>query len=164
MKCKRVPPPILYILNKQLPSMRDKGEKMDMRIMEVGKPLIPGITSYPDGQIVADINGGVLFIRIAYSTPTESEVKNIHEGPSAFSIVEIGDVIFILFKFGELNWMDAPYSIHLSSPNTDVPMASYKEDTRLPVYEVFDSHGNHLEEADLKGNINTEKADKRKKI
>jgi hypothetical protein len=30
-------------------------------------------------------------------------------------------------------------------------------------YEIFDSHGNHLGEADLKGNIITEKADKRKK-
>jgi hypothetical protein len=107
------------------------------RILEVGKPLTKGITSYQDGQIVADIDDSGLFIRVAYANPTDKEIKNFKEGAAVFGIVAIDQVIFILCKFGELSWMDAPYNIHLSLPDVDVPMASFKEDTGLAMTVVL---------------------------
>jgi hypothetical protein len=52
-------------------------------------------------------------LRIFYPDPTQREIQDVRTGVCKFKLITIGSVIFILSKFGNENWMDAPYSIHL---------------------------------------------------
>jgi hypothetical protein len=87
----------------------------NFRVLKVGKPLAEGVTSYPDGQITADIDESGLFIRVAYADPTKKEIENFKKGAASFGLAEVDNIIFILCKFGDLNWMDAPYESRLSA-------------------------------------------------
>lgn len=69
----------------------------------------------PPGEVMFDIDDCGVRLDIYFDKPTEHEVKQIESG-TAFEmrLTQLRGVIFGLFKFGSLNWMDAPYSIHLS--------------------------------------------------
>ena len=47
------------------------------------------------------------------SDPTETEIKSIRTGKCQFKLVVRDQVIFLMAKFADMYWMDAPYSIHL---------------------------------------------------
>ena len=51
-----------------------------------------------------------------YRSPTKSEIRNISDGPLEIRFVSKNEIIFALAKFGDLPWLDAPYSVHLSEP------------------------------------------------
>lgn len=86
-----------------------------MQKYEAGKLFKPGKTHYQEG-IKFDFNqsGGALYIM--YDRPTPKEIEEIRRGKLQLGILEKSDIIFLLFKFGSLNWMDTPYSCHLSEP------------------------------------------------
>ena len=86
-----------------------------MQKYEAGKLFKPGKTHYQEG-IKFDFNqsGGALYIM--YDRPTPKEIEEIRRGKLQLGILEKSDIIFLLFKFGSLPWMDAPYSCHLSEP------------------------------------------------
>ena len=48
-----------------------------------------------------------------FSSPTENEIRQFKEDIEV-RYVKVGSVFMMLFKFGSLNWADAPYSPHLS--------------------------------------------------
>ena len=52
-------------------------------------------------------------LRIFMSDPTETEIKSIRTGKCQFKLVVRDQVIFLMAKFADMYWMDAPYSIHL---------------------------------------------------
>lgn len=45
--------------------------------------------------------------------PTSEEKRAFKNGPYQFGLAVVDDVIFFLSRFGTLNWMDAPFNIHL---------------------------------------------------
>lgn len=84
-----------------------------MRKFEIGKPIDGYIRQYPEGvKFDVDKSGAMLFIM--FRNPSDSEIENIRKGRIQLGICSLSDIIFMLFKFGQLQWMDAPFSIHLA--------------------------------------------------
>lgn len=50
---------------------------------------------------------------IYLDSPTDNEVEAIRLGKARFALARYGRVLFVLAKFGDMPWMDAPYSIQL---------------------------------------------------
>lgn len=63
-----------------------------------------------------DFNQAGGIIDIFYNRPTAKEIEQMKSGKIKVGLCQKNGVIFLLFKFGSLNWMDAPYSVHLSKP------------------------------------------------
>lgn len=57
-------------------------------------------------------NGGILFI--FFNDPIQNEIEQISHGSFEIGFVKIENVIMMVYKWGDLDWMDAPYTPHLS--------------------------------------------------
>jgi hypothetical protein len=80
---------------------------------EVGK-VEPAFVGHPESTMFdIDQSGSVLYV--FFDSPTEKDVQQF-SAESRFEIryAVIDSCIDILVKFGDLNWMDAPFSPHLS--------------------------------------------------
>jgi len=84
-----------------------------LRKLEVGKPIEGCIKQYQEGvKFDFDNSGAVLFIM--FRDPTNQEIESIRKGRLQIGICTLSNIIFMLFKFGNLNWIDAPFDIHLA--------------------------------------------------
>lgn len=62
-----------------------------------------------------DINDNGATMLVFFQNPTEEEIEQFKSGNNfEIRFTELYDVIMITVKIGNLNWMDAPYSPHLS--------------------------------------------------
>jgi len=88
--------------------------------IEVGKPY-PGVHRIPESAIF-DFNqaGGLLLI--ALDNPTKKEIQDIRKGDVKLGLLDKGGVIFLLSKFGSMNWMDSPYHVSMSGKYTLAPV------------------------------------------
>lgn len=83
---------------------------------EVGQKY-PGATPSDDGCIIEMDASGLLLI-VKFANPTANEIKQISaDNPFEIRFVALNEVIFFTVKFGDLAWMDMPYSPHLSKVN-----------------------------------------------
>lgn len=93
---------------------------MQISSYEVGKKY-PSVILHQD-EIKFDITDGGTIIPIYMRKPTANEISQLMEGTSIkMAYVARENVIIMLFKFGNLNWMDAPYTPHLSKNLTHLP-------------------------------------------
>ena len=83
---------------------------MDVSVYQVGKVSADLIGKE---KIVFDITDGGGILYVLFSSPTENEIRQFKEDIE-IRYVKVGSVFMMLFKFGSLNWVDAPYSPHLS--------------------------------------------------
>jgi hypothetical protein len=88
---------------------------MQLRRLEVGQLFEPSRTHYEEGVKFEFTQGGPILL-ICFNRPTEKEVESICSGNFTMKFYDTDNIIFMLFKFGSLNWIDAPYNIHLSPP------------------------------------------------
>lgn len=80
--------------------------------LEVGK-VMPELKGTPEGvRFAMTDSGGELLI--CFKRPTLNEIEQIREGKAQFGIFVPEGVIFILSKFGDLEWMDAPFHVALT--------------------------------------------------
>lgn len=99
-----------------------------MENMELGNyygvgDILENFIGTPDG-VRMDITDCGLDCAVYMNNPTEKELEQFRAGNSfdiRFTVIR--DVIMFALKIGSLNWMDAPYDIHLSQNYTmfDVP-------------------------------------------
>ena len=82
---------------------------------EVGKLYKEGVTCYQEGTKFDFIQSGAL-LELYFKRPTEKEIEDVREGKFELGFYEKDNIIFMLFKFGNGIYMDAPYSVHLSQP------------------------------------------------
>ena len=81
--------------------------------IQVGKLYREGQTKYNEGVLFNVTNTG-LQLEIYFNNPTESEISNFKsKSPYKFGLFKRNGILFFLSKFGDLNWMDAPYSVGL---------------------------------------------------
>lgn len=82
-------------------------------LFEKGKQL-PGFVPQGEGaQFGMDETGTSVLIR--FKNPNDHEIEQFSEGmPFEIRFVEVKGIIMVLLKIGNLNWMDAPYSPHIS--------------------------------------------------
>lgn len=88
-----------------------------MREFKVGELYKPGITQYMQGTRFDFLQSGAI-LELYFHRPTGDEIQDVTRGKFEIGFYERGSVIFVLFRFGGWQWMDAPYSVHLSQPFT----------------------------------------------
>lgn len=111
-----------------------------MMTLEVDQLLKENITSYPDGSRfdITD-SGSTLFLYL--SKPTSEEIQAIKRGKFQIAYYVDDDVIFILLKFENMNWIDAPYNIHLSKQLTKINKIEDGQGLSLTILLVDASSG-----------------------
>lgn len=86
-----------------------------MKSFEVGKLFEENKTHYQEGvKFDFTQSGPVLFL--FFNRPTKNEIQSIKSGNGEVGMYVKDEVILMLFKFEGMQWMDAPYNIHLSAP------------------------------------------------
>lgn len=103
--------------------------------IEVGQLFKKDVTKYPEGARF-DITDGGCNLCIYFSNPSDSEIKNIKEDRFKAGYYAEENAIFMLFKFGNLPWIDAPYSVHLSKSLTGFQLFDGWEGLALNIYLV----------------------------
>lgn len=86
---------------------------MEMQEIKVGD-IIPKFAKHNEGvHFNMDDSGATLIVFMA--NPTQDEIDQFSAG-KRFEIrfTELSEIIMITMKIGNLDWMDAPYSVHLS--------------------------------------------------
>ena len=84
-----------------------------MPLYEVGKPYNPARPSWPEGAQY-NYRSGQHELILFYRSPQKSETMDVRKGDCEFGLLVEGDVIFLLYRFGEsLPWSDATFSTHL---------------------------------------------------
>jgi hypothetical protein len=101
------------------------------QICVVGEHFNKDINIWPEATIF-DYTAGGCHLLLSYKHPTTKE-KNAFSGPVQFALLYKYDLLFLLFKFGDMPWQDAPYSYWL------VP-----EDIRPDPEEDMNKSGNRL--------------------
>lgn len=82
-----------------------------MRKIEVGQK-IENMVFQGDGiKFDMDDSGGVLLLSM--SRPSHEEIESV-KGDLKLALTEKNGCLFILVKFGSMDWMDAPYHVQLS--------------------------------------------------
>lgn len=79
-----------------------------------------GITNYPDqiGQPdhnVFDLCDSYSVLFMVLENPTEHEIAQIKTGTKRIRMTLFEDCMWMAFKFGDLDWNEAPYNPHLSN-------------------------------------------------
>lgn len=106
-----------------------------MEKLEVGKLFREGCTRCQEG-IRFDINDAGCDLYIYFSNPSNEEIQDIKDGKFKAGYYTEDNAIFMLFKFGNLTWMDAPYSIHLSKNLTNFQLFDGGQGLALHVYFI----------------------------
>lgn len=87
---------------------------MAEELYSVGDILEEAMGHAEETKFTMDDAGGLL--RIYYNGPTEEEIEDFKADGFEVRFTTMKDTIFMLFKIGNLPWMDAPFTPHLS-PN-----------------------------------------------
>lgn len=67
-----------------------------------------------------DFDSSGATLTVFFNRPTDSEIEQFKsESPFEIRFVEVRGIIMMLVKIGNLNWMDCPYTIHLSRGTLD---------------------------------------------
>lgn len=94
--------------------------------------------------IVFDVTDEGAVLVLYYDVPTAKEIKNIKSGKMQIRMTAIDKLAIMLFKFGSLDWCDAPYSPHLSKMLTHIDEISSTSGLALTTY-LFDTATGKLE-------------------
>lgn len=102
---------------------------------EVGQ-ILENFKNHEEG-VQFDISDDGATMIVFFSTPTQEEIEQFKSG-KIFEIrfTTIYDVIMITTKIGNLNWMDAPYTPHLSRYLTRYQLPNEGEGLGLTLYLV----------------------------
>lgn len=111
------------------------------------------MVSFEKGQIIEEFKNheqGIQFniadngatILVFFDEPTDEEVQQFKAG-NDFEIraLEMYDVIMLTVKIGNLNWMDAPYNIHLSKNLTTLQPINHNKGLGLTLVLIDASTG-----------------------
>lgn len=91
----------------------DGEEKEMMECYTVGDVYQEAV-NHQEG-ILFDIDDCGINLHVYMRRPTAHETEQFASGsPFEMKLAQLRNVIFPMFKFGDMNWMDAPYNVHLS--------------------------------------------------
>lgn len=90
-----------------------------MKKYEVGK-VYPEIVGHTEGCHF-DIADDGATLAVYFNRPTAKEIENFKSDKKfEIRLIDFPDTMMFLVKFGSLNWMDAPYTPHLSKNLTNI--------------------------------------------
>jgi len=103
-----------------------------MTVYILGKSCPELITGADDFRFGINDTGAILFA--LFDKPTEHEISQYRPNvPFQAQICMLGGIIFMLFKFGDLPWFNAPYHGSLSKTLTIEPNMLIGSDDGLPL-------------------------------
>lgn len=118
----------------------NKGER-NMISYEVGKRYDATIRGEGTQFDLADDGA---FLAVYFSRPDEKEVAQFGaENPFEFRFVTLQGIMMCVFRIGSLNWMDAPYTPHLSQNLTKFTLPNEGEGLSLTL-SLFDCSNGEL--------------------
>ena len=92
-----------------------------------------------------DLDDSGVIIPLYYHEPTEDEIAQMKsDQPVRMGLIARQNVLIILMKFGNLNWMDAPYSPHLSKNLTHLPDSIADDEGFLAQLALFNTADGEL--------------------
>lgn len=104
---------------KKLAGSKKEEDNMELTCFQVGKDY-PHAIGHSEG-VVFDVTDSGILVQVFFYKPTVHEIEQFEVGnPFEMKLLQFRNIIFPLFKFGDLNWMDAPYSVHLSRQLTQI--------------------------------------------
>ncbi len=83
-----------------------------MHNYEVGKPYSATRKVWPEA-VDYNYRGGEHELRLFWTQPSVGEVYEVSKSRADFAMLVDEGVIFMLYKFGTMQWSDAPFTIHL---------------------------------------------------
>ena len=93
----------------------------------------------PDRNLFDFANDGtILFMTL--NKPTPAEIRQIRSGEKCFRMTCFPGTLWLTFKFGELDWGEAPFSPHLCT-QADLPRNLNDASTYLHIVMVDSSDG-----------------------
>ncbi|MDU6263746.1 MAG: hypothetical protein E6600_04520 [Anaerocolumna aminovalerica] len=107
---------------------------------EVGE-IVQGFINHEEGMVfdVTD-EGGVLMV--FFNRPTDKEIEQFKSGRNLeFRFLKLYNVIMLTAKFGSLNWMDAPYSPHLSKHLSSLEIPRDNQGISVQIFLIDASNG-----------------------
>jgi len=112
-----------------------------MHVLAIGQPYDPSIRKWPQGcHYNYDSSGH--WLHYLFRNPSEVERSSIQAGQAQFGLYIHGPVIFLLHKFGDLLWNDAPYNWwRVSQESRDIPEVSDEIHALLRVVMVDTATG-----------------------
>jgi hypothetical protein len=82
-------------------------------------------------------------LRIFLDDPTQTEIQSVLRGKCQFKLVICDQVIFLMAKFADMYWLDAPYSIRLLPADQRKLCSEYVEGKRYGLMvTLYDTHTN----------------------
>lgn len=107
---------------------------------EVGQ-CIENFKNHEEG-VQFDISDDGATMLVFFETPTQNEIEQFKSGEKfEIRFIVLNDVIMITTKIGKLNWMDAPYTPHLSKNLTKYQIPNEGEGLELTLYLVDTATG-----------------------
>lgn len=106
-----------------------------MELFEAGKAFKEGITRYPEG-IKFDIDNDNCSLQIYFGDTEEKIRQAITTEDLKYGYFKEDNVIIMLFKFGNLEWMDVPYSVHMSKNFTELKEVTGAKGFLLNIYII----------------------------
>lgn len=113
----------------------------DMTKLVVGEKF-PSSTPASDGAYYEFDNSGHA-LKIFAADLSAHEIKAIRKGRAIFGVYEKDGILFLLSKFGDMDWMDAPYHAGLYDINRRPEIVELTENSRafLQVFLVDTQDG-----------------------
>ena len=93
----------------------EKNKKFGCSHFETGAAFPKVFTPTPEGAHL-EFDGSFQLL-CKFSRPTAKEKNAFKSGVPQFDLAIVDDFMFFLARFGTLNWMDAPFNIHLYPDN-----------------------------------------------
>jgi len=87
---------------------------------EVGKLYHPSRTSWPEG-IEYNWRQNTHELKLFYRYPSAEEIAAVKRAPAECALTVVGDILFLVFRFGAQPWSDAPYSWWMVPPDQRTP-------------------------------------------
>lgn len=107
---------------------------------EVGQ-VIDNFRSHDEGTQFGLNDDGATMI-VFFNRPTDDEIEQFKSGKNfEIRFIELKDVIMITTKIGNLNWMDAPYTPHLSKNLTKFQFPNENQGLGLTLMLVDATNG-----------------------
>lgn len=91
-----------------------------IKTYEVGKRYLEA-AGHSEG-VLFDITDGGIILPLYFYKPSDQEIAELgSKKPVRMGLLAKDNVVIMLMKFGALDWMDAPYTPHLSKNLTHLP-------------------------------------------
>lgn len=100
---------------------------------------------HPEGTTY-HINHGIHELALFHRNPTAAEKSQFNNAPAQMALWNNPPVLWIAVKFGALDWIDAPYTVHLTHPEARAMPELKSPEERYPLTMLYvNADGGNIE-------------------